>query len=614
MPFGLTYVRSELARRKARAIVTALGLAAGVALVLGIVGISRGLTNAQNRVLTPLKSVGTDVLVTRVAGDTSAASSSSTTSTTAGGGFGGNGGGFGGRGGGFFGGGGGGQAAQLNTADAQALLNDSQSVVTDLSKLGKPGDKFTHDFFLPATLLTFPDDALSQISKIPGVSSAVGGLSLLATHQTGTVPQIVASVQTGGQTITQTVRPDPMTDAEREAFRACVAAKQGSTTSTTTGGGGGAGGGGGGQPPDGGGGRQFGGGGGGFRNPAFEDCLPERFRQFQAQFVTPLQTIRQAIDPPQTDITSSTYTAAGIDPAHPDEGLVTRSQLTDGAFIRPGEADQVLASVAYAGKASLKVGSTLPINGKTFTVVGLVDPSLKGNTADLYFPIATLQDLSGKSGRLNEVLVKARDSASVDKVAKAVGEVVPGAKVVTTKSLADQVTGSLADTKSIADRFGGALAVIVLLAAFAIAVLLTLGSVGKRVREIGTLRAIGWPKRMVVRQILSETMVIGVIGALAGVALGIGVGALVGRLSPTLTATSGGVPGLGSSPLARILPNGVVPAAGSTTHVVHLTVPVDLTTVALGIALAILGGLVAGAIGGWRAARLQPAVALRDLG
>src|SRR5207248_9676146 len=113
------------------------------------------------------------------------------------------------------------------------------------------------------------------------------------------------------------------------------------------------------------------------------------------------------------------------------------------------------------GKASLKVGSTSPINGKTCTVVGLVDPSLKGNTADLYFPIATLQGLAGKTGRLNEVLVKARDSASVDKVAKAVAEVVPGAKVVTTKSLADQVTGSLADTKSIADRFGGALAVIV---------------------------------------------------------------------------------------------------------------------------------------------------------
>jgi ABC-type antimicrobial peptide transport system permease subunit len=137
------------------------------------------------------------------------------------------------------------------------------------------------------------------------------------------------------------------------------------------------------------------------------------------------------------------------------------------------------------------------------------------------------------------------------------------------------------------------------------------------VREIGTLRAIGWSKRMVVRQILAETVVIGVIGALAGVALGIGVGALVGHFSPTLTATSGGVPGLGSSSLSRLLgPAAAATGQGATatTSVVHLTVPVDGMTILLGIALALLGGLVAGAIGGWRAARLQPAVALRDIG
>ena len=59
--------------------------------------------------------------------------------------------------------------------------------------------------------------------------------------------------------------------------------------------------------------------------------------------------------------------------------------------------------------------------------------------------------------------------------------------MVTTKQLADQVTGSLKDAKRLADRLGGVLAIIVLGAAFVIAVLLTLSSVAKRVREIGTL-------------------------------------------------------------------------------------------------------------------------------
>ena len=48
---------------------------------------------------------------------------------------------------------------------------------------------------------------------------------------------------------------------------------------------------------------------------------------------------------------------------------------------------------------------------------------------------------------------------------------------VTSKDVADTVTGSLHDAKQLATRLGGALTVIVLLSTFAIAVLLTLSSV-----------------------------------------------------------------------------------------------------------------------------------------
>src|SRR3954451_20589695 len=109
--FQLRYVASELRRRAGRTILTALGLAAGVGLVIGIIGVSQGLDDAQQKVLSPLSKVGTDVLVTRVAGATdNTGSTGSTTSTTAPdqggfGGFGGPGGGRNGGGGGFFGGG-----------------------------------------------------------------------------------------------------------------------------------------------------------------------------------------------------------------------------------------------------------------------------------------------------------------------------------------------------------------------------------------------------------------------------------------------------------------------------------------------------------------------------
>ena len=101
-------------------------------------------------------------------------------------------------------------------------------------------------------------------------------------------------------------------------------------------------------------------------------------------------------------------------------------------------------------------------------------------------------------------------------------------------------------------------------------------------------------------------------GAAAGVAVGALIAVAVQHWSPSLTTTRPSVPGQGSSSLSRFLDlsgnaaNGVVR--------VPLHVPLHATTLLLGAGMALLGGILAGAIGGWRASRLAPAVALRDLG
>src|SRR6266498_5421925 len=112
--FYVRYLRSELLRRRARTILTLAGLAVGVALVIAISGVSRGLDRAQKNALDPLSTIGTDLTVTL-----------SPQQET----------------GGFGPGGGGGRD----------LLQANQSALTDLSKLGKAGDHFVHDFFLPGT-------------------------------------------------------------------------------------------------------------------------------------------------------------------------------------------------------------------------------------------------------------------------------------------------------------------------------------------------------------------------------------------------------------------------------------------------------------------------------
>ena len=341
----------------------------------------------------------------------------------------------------------------------------------------------------------------------------------------------------------------------------------------------------------------------------FEKCLPARFQEYNASVVTPLRTINQVVNPPTTDTTSQSYTVAGVDPASPDAGLVTRAQVASGSWFSTTPASEVLVNTAYATKKTVAVGASLPINGTSYKVVGLVNPTLTGNTADVYFPLSTLQAAASKSGRVNEVLVRANSASQVDKVAADIRKLLPGAQVVTTKSLADNVTGSLHNAQQVASRLGGALAVIVLIAAFVIAVLLTLSSVAKRVREIGTLRALGWSRGRVVGQIVSETLGIGVIGGLLGVGLGYLVAAAAHAFSPALSATTTGVSAVSS---VASLFNQAAPTAVSTS--VQLSAPITATTIALGMACALVGGLIAGTLGGWRAARLAPSVALRDLG
>ena len=182
--FYLRYLRSELVGRRTRTILTLVGLAVGVALVITITGLARGLDHAQKTALNPLSTIGTDLTVTL-----------SPQQDT---------GGFG-----------------RAEAAAGEVVQANQSAVTDLSKLGKPGTHFVHDFFLPGTQLTFPQKQTAKIASLPGVAAISNGLVLSAVHQEGVVPKIVAKIKTGGQQLDIRRQIKPPTAAEAAAIQAC---------------------------------------------------------------------------------------------------------------------------------------------------------------------------------------------------------------------------------------------------------------------------------------------------------------------------------------------------------------------------------------------------------
>jgi len=486
--FYLRYIASELRRRKGRTLLTALGLAVGIGLVVTVTALSTGLDRAQSKVLSPLTGVGTDMSVTRPLRATGSGSTQSFRP------------GPGGPG--------------LSSSEQQQLRKENGGARFGLRALGKPGQRFSNDNFV-STQLSFPAAETAKVAKLDGVSSAAGALTLNSIHVSGRVPK----------------------RAQAGAFAAPA----------------------GGQPG------------------------------------------------PPNNIDLRQSTVSGVDTTKPDLGLVTPGQVRQGSYFTSATRRQAILSEGYARRQQLSVGDTFDLAKKRYRVVGISKPPLGGQASDIYIPLGQLQKLSKHEGRVNVIQVRATNADRVDSVATAIRGSFAGARVTTAKDLADRVSGSLVDAKNLASKLGTALAIVALAAAFLIASLLTLSSVNKRVRELGTLKALGWSQRLVVRQISGESLVQGALGGVLGALLGVGGAALVSAFAPKLEATvATAAPSFGPAGFGQ-------GAISSGTSSVTLTAPVDFGLIALAVGLALLGGLLAGTIGGTRAARLRPAEALRSV-
>ena len=490
--FYVTYMFAELRRRLGRTILTALGLGIGVGLVVTVTALSNGLDRAQAQVLEPLTDVGTDMTVSRPIEFTDS---------------------------------GNGPFGQLSDEERDQLRRENGGGRFGLQNLGDPGETFSRDTFVSTAQLSMPATDVVKISKIDGVESAAGGLTLNSLHIEGTVPE-------------QQQQPG-----------------------------------------------QFGGPGSG--------------------------------GGPPSNIDATSLGVSGVDQTQKELGAITPGQIVMGSYFGSGDARQAILNESYASSEGLSVGDTVELGGTSFTVVGIAETPLGGQSSDVYVKLSQLQELADRKGRVNTVYVRAESSDDVTAVATEIEDTVDGASVTTAADLAERVSGTLVDAKNLASKLGGTLAIVALLAAFLIASLLTLSSVTKRIREFGTLKALGWSQWLVVRQVTGESLFQGLLGGAFGVLLGISGAAAIAAFSPSLSATvsdaaqqAGGF--FGGPGGGRPGPFGQGDVEAQATEVA-LGAPVSVTLVLAAVGLAVLGGLVAGAVGSLRASRLRPADALRHI-
>jgi putative ABC transport system permease protein len=328
-------------------------------------------------------------------------------------------------------------------------------------------------------------------------------------------------------------------------------------------------------------------------------------------------------------------------------GPLGSAATTSGSTFTAADANSDVAVIdsGYAKSAKLSVGSTVTLAKTNFKVIGIVSQPAASNPPEVYIPLERAQALATADGTslkgdVNTIYVAANSASNINLVSKEISTTLPKATVTNANNLDNELTGSLSSASTLASSLGKWLAIAVLVAAFLLASLLTTSAVSRRVREFGTLKALGWTSRRVVGQVVGEALVIGVIGGIVGVGLGFLGSTLVTHYTGTLTAAVGPTTGSATPGGARTFTGGFPGGGGggftggggggftggggggftggfrrlastaSHSVPVHLTAPVTGDAIAAAVVLAILGGLIAGSLGGWRAARLRPAMAL----
>ena len=246
--------------------------------------------------------------------------------------------------------------------------------------------------------------------------------------------------------------------------------------------------------------------------------------------------------------------------------------ITNGTAYSNG--NEVIIGKTAAHSLNKSIGDTITISNQTFKIVGTYETGNFMDDRGVVMSLSKLQNLTGDTGEVSLILVKAADGTSATDLADTIEQKYPN-ELSTSTSLSgmDRMNNGL----DVINSGSWAVSLLAVLVGGIVVVVTMMKAVSERTREIGVLRAIGWTKQRIMTMILGESLVLSVIAIVVGLAVGIGVVEIIS---------------------ATHLMRGIEPAFS-----VYLLLK--------GIGVALFLGIVGGIYPAYRASRLAPTEALR---
>ncbi len=148
-------------------------------------------------------------------------------------------------------------------------------------------------------------------------------------------------------------------------------------------------------------------------------------------------------------------------------------------------------------------------------------------------PLALAQNVTGRKGQLDSILITTKPGANLAAVRAAITAVVNGRAIVADPSLRATRAGDGVELMNYMALMGSGVALMV--GAFLVYTTMTM-AITQRRSVISMLRAIGGRRVTIVRDLLAEAAVLGVVGGAVGSSIGILLGRIaIGRLPPAIT-------------------------------------------------------------------------------
>jgi putative ABC transport system permease protein len=214
----------------------------------------------------------------------------------------------------------------------------------------------------------------------------------------------------------------------------------------------------------------------------------------------------------------------GWDPAG---AMFKQLHFASGRELRPDDHNGVILGSMLAKSLDKKVGDHLAIEGMDLTVIGISSSNNVFENSSAVMALPDLQRMMDRPKQVTTFLVRVQESADkrghIDTLKKEIDELTdprwPRLKL-SALSTEENVQSTL--ELRVVQGMAWSTSVIALVIGVIGMLNTMMISVFERTREIGTLRAVGWSARRVVRLILLETLVLSVIGAVVGTAMSLG--------------------------------------------------------------------------------------------